>query len=276
MGGAAFGSLFKATDFTTLISNSTATVPTGANAIHIQQAVGGGSSGVNGGVYDKSGGESSGAGGGSGAYISDKIFTVSAGETITFTVGAGGSGNTGPNPNFVGVDGGDTIISGSSTGNVAVLTGSVAGGSSGGSSSPNVGPLRTNYAATGGTATLATSVSSGNFIESDGAVNPISNTTASLRGGVIGTFDESGNGVAGENGANCSGDNCIATAGNGGASYNGQVSGGAKGTSSVFPTAGSQGSGGGGGVARFPPNGNYSSGANGGDGEIIYRFIKVL
>lgn len=276
MGGAAFSSLFKATDFTTLTSNSTATVPTGANAIHIQQAVGGGSSGVNGGVYDKSGGESSGAGGGSGAYISDKIFSVSAGETITFTVGAGGSGNTGSNPNFVGVDGADTVISGSSTGSIATLGGSTAGGSSGGSNSPNVGPLRTNYDSIGGTATVITSVTSGNFIESNGTVEPISNSTASLRGGELGQFDQSGNGEAGGPGANCSGDNCIAPAGDGGNSYNGNVVGGTKGNSSDQPTAGTQGSGGGGGVARFPPNGNLSTGADGGDGEIIYRFIQVL
>ena len=84
MGGAAFGSLFKATSFTTLTSPSTAPVPSGADAIHIRQAVGGGSAGVTGGSYDKSGGESGGSGGGSGAYISDKIFPVTAGETITF------------------------------------------------------------------------------------------------------------------------------------------------------------------------------------------------
>jgi len=276
MGGAAFSSLFKATDYTTLTSPSTEVVPDGANAIHIQQAVGGGSSGVNGGVYDKSGGESSGAGGGSGAYVSDKIFYVNAGETITFTVGAGGSGNTGPNPNFVGVDGEDTTVVGSSTGNVAILGGSVAGGSFGGSNTPNTGPLRTNYAATGGVATISSSVTSGSFIENDGTVYSISPSTSPLSQGIVGVFDSGGNGVAGENGANCGGDNCIATAGNGGDSYDGNITGGIKGNSSDLPTAGTQGAGGGGGVARFPPNGNFSPGADGGDGEIIYRYIKVL
>ena len=57
----------------TLSSGSgTFTVPQGSNAIHIQASVGGGGGSIKGADYDKAGGESSGAGGGSGAYISDK------------------------------------------------------------------------------------------------------------------------------------------------------------------------------------------------------------
>jgi hypothetical protein len=37
--------------------------------------------------YDKAGGESAGAGGGSGAYVSDKVFTVTEGETLTYSIG---------------------------------------------------------------------------------------------------------------------------------------------------------------------------------------------
>ena len=44
-----FYTAFVATSFTTQTSNTSVTVPSGANAIHIRQAVGGGSSGVNGG-----------------------------------------------------------------------------------------------------------------------------------------------------------------------------------------------------------------------------------
>jgi hypothetical protein len=33
-----------------------------------------------------------GGGGGSGAYISDKIFTVTEGETISYSIGSGGAG----------------------------------------------------------------------------------------------------------------------------------------------------------------------------------------
>jgi hypothetical protein len=275
MGGAAFSSLFKATDFTTLIANATTTVPDGANAIHIQQAVGGGSSGVNGGTYDKSGGESGGSGGTSGAYISDKIFNVSAGETITFTVGEGGvqSNTFNPDdnhfPNYIGDDGFDTSVVGSSTGNVAILGGGIAGGSIGGSNSPNVGPLRTNYAGTGGTATLSTAITSGSFIEADGSISVVANTTASLRGGIIGTFNESGNGVAGLAGTNCGGDDCTVAGQDGGDSYDGNISGGT-GNHSINGTAGGTGAGGGGGGNPF------SRGGNGGDGEIVYRFIKVL
>ena len=68
------------------------TVPTGANAMHVEFAVAGGGGGCGGADYDSVGGESAGGGGGSGAYISDKVFAVTAGETITFTVGAAGTG----------------------------------------------------------------------------------------------------------------------------------------------------------------------------------------
>ena len=85
-------SAFEATSFATVSSGSgTFTVPAQANAIHIQAAVGGGGGGVKGADYDKAGGESSGAGGGSGSFISDKVFSVTAGETISYAVGAGGA-----------------------------------------------------------------------------------------------------------------------------------------------------------------------------------------
>ena len=56
-------------------------VPALANRIHIQSAVGGGSGGYRGADYDKAGGESAGAGGGSAGYISDKVFSLNAGDT---------------------------------------------------------------------------------------------------------------------------------------------------------------------------------------------------
>jgi len=270
MGGAAFSSLFQATDYTNLTTPSTEVVPDGANAIHIQQAVGGGSAGVNGGSYDKSGGESAGSGGGSGAYVSDKIFYVNAGETITFTVGEGGSGNTGSNPNFTANNGTDTSVSGSSTGSIAVLGGSIGGYSEGGSSSPNTGPLRTNYPSIGGTATLATSVTSGSFIENDGTVYSISPSTSPLSQGIVGVFDSGGDGVAGVNGANCTPDDCTIYGGDGGDSYDGNIDGGTP--SGISGQPGSQGSGGSGG-GHQPGAG---PGGVGGDGEIIYRYIKVL
>jgi hypothetical protein len=274
MGGAAFSSLFQATDYTTLTTPSTEVVPDGANAIHIQQAVGGGSAGVNGGSYDKSGGESGGAGGGSGAYVSDKIFYVNAGETITFTVGGGGVGNT-PlgGPNFIAANGNATTVSGSSTGSIAVLGGGTGGSGTGGSSTPNTGPLRTNFAAVGGTGTLSTSVTSGSFIENNGTVETISPSTAPLSQGIVGVFDSGGNGVAlpiPPSGLNCTPDDCTIFGTDGGASYDGNVNGGTP--IGIIGQPGSQGSGGSGG-GQQPGAG---AGGNGGDGEIIYRYIKVL
>lgn len=259
-----FYTAFVATSFTTQTSNTSVTVPSGANAIHIRQAVGGGSSGVNGGTYDKSGGESAGSGGGSGGYVSDKIFSVSEGETLTLTVGSGGSGNTGSNPNFAGVDGGNTVLSGSSTGSIFTLAGSTAGYATGGSTSPNVGPLRTNFPSVGGTATInGTAITSGSFRESNGASVTIA-TATTLAGGPVGTFNQSGDGVAGVNGANCTPDDCTIVGGDGGDSYNGNISGG-----SANSGAGGEGAGGGGGGHPFSPGGA------GGDGKIVYRFLRI-
>ena len=61
---------FVAGSFTTLSGNSTATVPSDANAMHVQFAVAGGGGGCGGADYDSVGGESAGAGGGSRAYVS--------------------------------------------------------------------------------------------------------------------------------------------------------------------------------------------------------------
>ena len=116
---------FEATSIQTLSSGSgTFTVPDGANAIHIQAAVGGGGGAYRGVSYDKAGGESSGAGGGSGAYVSDKVFTVTEGETISYSIGSGGSpgnqtGNFGQPK--TGSPGTNTTLSGSSTGSIFTL-----------------------------------------------------------------------------------------------------------------------------------------------------------
>tara|TARA_S200002703_G_C3792386_1_gene244542 strand:- start:422 stop:1246 length:825 start_codon:yes stop_codon:yes gene_type:complete len=270
MGGAAFSSVFKATEFAPLDSPATIEVPTGANAVHVQAAVGGGAAGVSGAEYDKSGGESGGTGGGSGAYISDKIFTVNEGETLTFTVGEGGStGNLGSYPNFFADDGDDTSLSGDSTGSVFILSGG-GGGSSSGGTTPN-GSVRTNLPSSGGTATIDGSpITSGTFVEANGAVSSISPSTTSLQQGVVGVFDESGDGVAGTLGENCTGDNCQIEGQPGGASYDGNIPGGT-GRYGSTGDAGTRGSGGGGGGAQPQTNGGV-----GGDGEIIYRFIKVL
>ena len=274
---------FVAGSFTTLTSSTTATVPTGANAMHIEFAVGGGGGGNVGDSYDRAGGESAGAGGGSGAYISDKVFTVVAGETITFTVGAAGAGlsvstltSTAQSQgqfvadlNKSGSTGGTTSCSGSSTGTIFTLTGGTGGSSSNGGVQ---GPLRTNAAGSGGSVSHIDTGLTGTFTN---ASNVGANMTT-LTSGPTGSFNDSGGGTAGGAGGNCSGDGCRIDGSAGGGSYNGNVSGGTGGSGSGSGTvggAGTRGSGGGGSGGEIPVVGTRDSGA-GGAGEIKFRFIR--
>jgi hypothetical protein len=265
------GALQLATSFITITAGTTTnTVPLGYNAVHIQAAVGGGGGSIIGCDYDKAGGESAGAGGGSGAYISDKIFTVIAGETLTFVAGSGGAANnnTGAKFSVAASPGTNTTLSGSTTGSIFSLTG---GGGSSGLGGGVQGPLRTNTAGTAGTTTISgTAITSGSFNQSGIVVSVTTNTS-----GPVGTFNQSGNGADGTNPGNCGGDNCQIGGGTGAASYAGVIAGGAgspQGSSSQAG-AGTRGSGGGGGGAQV--SGGSSFGNNGGSGEIIFRFLQV-
>jgi len=263
------GALQLATSFLTITAGTTTnTVPLGYNAVHIQAAVGGGGGGVNGADYDKAGGESAGAGGGSGSYISDKIFTVIAGETLTFVAGTSGAADNSPGYNQTAGNGVTTTLSGSTTGSIFSLTG---GGGSSGFGGGVQGPLRTNVAGIAGVATISgTAITSGNFNQS-GIVVSVTTCT----GGPVTVFNQSGNGASGTNPGNCGGDNCQIGGGNGGASYAGNIAGGTGSPqgSSAQALAGTRGSGGGGGGAQVP--GFRSSGNSGGNGEIIFRFLQV-
>ena len=284
--------LFKAGSFTTLTSGATATVPAGANAMHVEFAVGGGGGGCGGADYDSQAGESAGAGGGSGAYISDKVFTVAAGETITFAVGAAGTGvditaqQATQTPGSreavfnasldqVATAGGTTSASGNGTG---VLFGLTGGGGASGINGDVAGPLRTNTAGTAGAATLATALSSGTFTNASNVGTNLSTLTSGPRS----TFNQSGDGAVGGNNGHCSGDNCRIGGSTGGASYGGAVAGGTGGSSSGQGTpggAGTRGSGGGGGSSQNTPGnsqgqGGSTDGGNGGAGEIKFRFIR--
>lgn len=264
-----FYTAFVATSFVSAPSGgSSVTVPDGANAIHIQAAVGGGASGVAGAEYDKSGGESGGTGGGSGAYVSDKVFSVTEGENLSFIVGSGGAGGfNGPYPNYNGLSGNQTVFNRESGSNVFTLGGGGAGGSSGGTS-PN-GSVRTNTPSSGGTVVnVISSITSGTFKEANGASVTFA-TATTLNQGPTGTFNQSGSGVAGVTGQNCSGDNCQIAGKNGGASFNGNVPGGT-GRFGSTGDAGTRGSGGGGGGGQ-PQTG----GGAGGTGEIKYRFLRI-
>ena len=248
------------------------TVPDGANAIHIQASVGGGGGAAGGADYDKAGGESAGAGGGSGAYVSDKVFSVTEGETISYSIGGGGAAGN-QTANFkqprIASAGTNTTLSGSTTGSIFTLG---AGGGSSGTGGGVQGPLRTNTAGTAGSATInGTAITSGNFRDSDGSTKSVTTLTS----GPVGSFNQSGNGVVGANNGNCGGDNCQIGGSNGGASYVGNISGGAGspvGTSTAG-AAGTRGSGGGGGGAQYGPG--STNGGVGGNGEIRYRFLRV-
>ena len=251
------------------------TVPDGANAIHIQASAGGGGGAAGGVSYDKAGGESAGAGGGSGAYISDKVFSVTEGETISYSVGSGGAGGN-QTANFgqpkIASAGTNTTLSGSTTGSIFTLG---AGGGSSGTGGGVQGPLRTNTAGTAGSATInGTAITSGNFRDSDGSTKSVTTLTS----GPVGSFNQSGNGSAGDlsGSGNCSGDNCRINGFDGGDSYAGNIAGGSGGSSSGSGTngsAGTRGSGGGGGAAQT--NSGNTNGAVGGNGEIRYRFLRV-
>ncbi len=255
---------FQAGTVQTISSGSgTLTVPQGANAMHIQAGVGGGGGAAGGIDYDKAGGESAGAGGGSGAFVSDKVFSVTEGETISFSVGSGGAAGN-QTSNFgqprVASAGTNTTLSGSTTGSIFTLS---AGGGSSGTGGGVQGPLRTNTAGTAGSASISgTAITSGNYRDSDGATKSVT----SLTSGPVGTFNQSGNGVVGVlvGSGNCSGDNCSITGFAGGASFSGNVAGGSGGGG-----AGTRGSGGGGGSAPT------TNGGVGGAGEIQYRFLRV-
>jgi hypothetical protein len=271
------GSLQLATSFITITAGTTTnTVPLGYNAVHIQAAVGGGGGAMCGADYDKAGGESAGAGGGSGAYISDKIFTVIAGETLTFVAGSGGAPLNG-NPqklNGAASPGTDTTLSGSTTGSIFSLTG---GGGSSGTGGGGQGPIRTNTAGTAGVTTISgTALTSGKYNNSGVVVSITTNTS-----GPVGTFNQSGNGAVGNisGSNNCGGDNCQIGGSSGASSYAGNISGGAGSPigQNVNGTAGTRGSGGGGGGAQYGNQGfgACTSGAAGGNGEIIFRFLQV-
>jgi hypothetical protein len=252
--------LFTTTSYSAAVGS--VAVPTNANAIHFQYAVGGGSGGMRGADYDKAGGESAGPAGASGAYLSDVVFTVSSGETLTITAGSGGAAGSGSYSGSSGA-GSNTTVTGSSTGAILTLNG---GGSASVSGGGVQGPLRNNSPSTGGAlGTLATRLTTGTT--TDGL------NITSFTSGPVGSFNQAGAGTAGTNPGNCSGDNCTIGGGVGGASYGGlSGTGGTSGTNGSTPGgAGSRGGGGGGGGAEP----SSSVGGAGGAGEVYYRFLRI-
>ena len=168
------------------------------------------SGGITGAEYDKAGGESAGAAGASGAYVSDRVYTVVGGEQLTINIGNKGGQGGGNAYSTTAGNGGTTSLSGASTGSIFSLGGGGGGSASGGGVQ---GPLRNNSPSTPGTVTQGTSLSSGTTVDG------LNITT--FNSGEVGSFNAYGNGVAGTNPGNCGGDNCQITGGVGGSSYNG-------------------------------------------------------
>jgi len=260
--------LFTATNFQDLSDGQTLTVPTLANAIHIKNAVAGGGGSMNGLGYDKGGGEQGGRGGGSGAFISDKVFAVTGGETLTATIGSGGGAgsNTSFNYSASAGNGTPTSLSGTSSNQLFSLGG---GGGASYSGGYVQGPRATQTSGSAGSATInATAITT--FTTTGG----LTQGDSSFAQGRAGSFNSSGSGAQGFPQTSpsldpvCNGDNCSIGGADGAPSYNGQVSGGAAGGSGSSGTAGTFGSGGGGG-------GKEAGGASGGDGEITIRFLRT-
>lgn len=252
----------------------TITIPTGYNALHIQYAVGGGGGATGGISYDKAGGESSGRSGGSGAYLSDVIFSVSEGGSYASNTGSGGAGGN-QTSNFghpkIGSAGSRSRVNGLfivNPGGGASLTG---GGVQ--------GPLATggSNGSAGSISLTGSRITSGSFFNSSNSLITIGNVSE-LRGGPRGTFDSYGNGSAGGWNGNCGGDNCRIGGRAGATSYGGSVAGGTASSSSGSGTNGgngSRGSGGGGGAAQVTGGGS-TRGGSGGSGEMRYRFLNVF
>ena len=259
--------LFTATSYVTEGPGThTITVPSLANAIHIQFAVAGGSGGMRGADYDKAGGESAGPAGASGGYISDVVYQVTGGETLTAVVGAAGSKGTGSYSGSSGA-GGNTTLTGTSSANIFTLTGGGAASVSGGGVQ---GPLRSNNSSTAGTGTSQGTRKT--TFTTTGGLTQASTGSNGFTGGPVGTFNQLGDGNAGTNPGNCGGDNCTIGGGTGGSSYGTAVSGGAGGPNgNTNGQAGTRGSGGGGGGTEP----GSSSGGDGGPGEFKYRFLRT-
>lgn len=109
-------------------------IPAGVNFIMVTASAGGGGGG------GENAGPSGGSGGAAGSCTVDQTLPVVPGETLTFTVGAGGAGgpaNTGGSPGV-----GTTIV-GSVSGPLLSLTGGAAGGSAPGGTTGGLGDFLT-------------------------------------------------------------------------------------------------------------------------------------
>lgn len=229
----------------TFTSNGTFVVPEGVYKIFVTAAGGGGG----GGGYQNYG-EFSGGGGGGGACVFKKAFSVTPGQSIAVTIGAGGAGG---GSNGDGKTGGSTVV-----GSLITLPGGLGGyytckGGNGAAGGGGGG------AGTRGTDSASFTVKGGSgYIPGQDGIPYIQNSYKTLPGAGGGGCAGGGGGSFGE------GIQYYAGGGGGGA----VGSGGSGATQNKAATAGVQGGGGGGGHYS---NSKYS-GAAGGKGVVIIEW----
>jgi hypothetical protein len=194
----------------------TYTFSAASNTLVIMQACGGGGGGYG------SPGDQGGGGGGGGQAVVAQMLSVSKGEAITVVIGAGGAGGT----NAKGQDGGDTTITGSSSGLLLTLTGGktptavtnsgLAGGAGGGAGGIHGASGSNGIIGIGGTTEAATIYSGG------GGGGSLGNGG---NGYTYGTTIIAGNGVKGGGGGGGAAQAGYYAAGNGGDGYVSLVTG---------------------------------------------------
>jgi hypothetical protein len=239
--------------YTTITSSGTWTVPSGVTEIYVTAFGGGG-----GGGSGRSGTNAyAGGGGGAGGRIYKYPMTVSSGETITISIGIGGTGGTGPgsctSDGANGTSGIDTIVT-TTTGSIKVTGGgygyggNTVSGAAGAQGTVFISgvPTPTGGAAVGGTGTAGGSAIGLGGYDYLSYLFLQTSTSAGAGGWAPGSGDFGGGGAGGGRGG-----------GNGGTN----ASGGANAT-------GTLGAGGGGGSSANYLCSGVGNGGNGAPGSV--------
>lgn len=251
------------------------TVPAGVTNISYL-AVGGGGGG--GGARPTGSNPNLGAGGGgAGGLVLASSFSISAGTTITLTIGTGGSGGA---AGTVGGNGGATTINYSST-TLTANGGNGGAGSNGTNDQNNLsgdGGSNTSFIGGdnvwdggGGGAGSAAAGGAGSDIGGQGGWGGAGG--AGTLNAILGSNQYYGGGGGGGGTPSTNSNETDGTGGAGGSSVGGSGGGGA----GVLPTAGAAntGSGGGGGGWRSTSDNTNRAGAAGAAGRVIFTFTKA-
>ncbi len=219
---------------TTYAASGTFVVPSDFQGSHVSvEACGAGGGGGGGGFNGGAGTIASGGAGGGGALHKTVLIAVTAGETLTVTVGAGGAGNSGQvsaGPIKSGTDGGSTILLRSAT---TLFTWPGAPGGQGGNGvNAGISSVSTPYSTAGGSGGASAAGTAGQ--PAYASVGGTAGTNSTVKGG-------GGGGGAGSNlGAG--------TTNHGGNGGNGSTGTGGSASAGVGPGAGGGGGGGAGAV----------------------------